>query len=283
MHGDVLPRQLLAQGMQFRGRRVPFVGPQGIFKPAVMSLPLSITTAPHGPYDDSFGADNLIHYKYRGDDPYHRDNVGLRKLMSMGAPLVYFHGVMRGRYLAVWPAFIVADDPAGLTFSVAVDEASGALPPVVEDPVSEQLAEDRSARRRYITATVRRRLHQRGFRERVLDAYRDQCALCRLRHRELLDAAHIVADVDVGGEPIVSNGLALCKIHHAAYDAFLLGIRPDYVVEIRVDILAEVDGPMLRHGLQGLHESQILLPRARDKRPDPDRLARRWERFRSAA
>lgn len=50
------------------------------------------------------------------------------------------------------------------------------------------------ARRKYITSSVRNRLHQRGFRERVLSAYKEQCALCRLRHRELLDAAHIIPD-----------------------------------------------------------------------------------------
>ena len=44
---DVLPRALLAQGFQFDGRRVPILGPQGIFKPAVLpEMPLSITTVP---------------------------------------------------------------------------------------------------------------------------------------------------------------------------------------------------------------------------------------------
>lgn len=280
IHGDVLPYRVLQKGLTFRGQRVPLLGPQGIFKPRIMSLPLSITTAPHGPYDDSFGADNLIHYKYRGQDPTHRDNVGLKQAMAMRTPLVYLHGIMRGRYLAIWPAFVVGADDATLTFSVEVDEARTALQ---VDPHDAANVAEESARRRYITSTVRRRLHQRGFRERVLDAYRDQCALCRLRHRELLDAAHIVPDAEEAGEPVVSNGLALCKIHHAAYDAFLLGISPDYKVAIRQDVLAEVDGPMLKHGLQGLHDSQILLPRSVDKRPDRDRLAARWKRFRDVA
>jgi len=122
-------------------------------------------------------------------------------------------------------------------------------------------------------------LHQRKFRERVLDAYREQCALCRLRHSELLDAAHIIPDGEPGGEPVVENGIALCKLHHAAFDGFFLGIRPDYVVEVRSDILLEDDGPMLRHGLQGLHGARILLPRSKKSRPSADRLEVRYDRF----
>ena len=43
-----------------------------------------------------------------------------------------------------------------------------------------------------------------------------RCALCRLRHQELLDAAHITPDSEAEGEPLVSNGVVLCKLHHAA-------------------------------------------------------------------
>lgn len=41
----------------------------------------------------------------------------------------------------------------------------------------------------------------------------------------LLDAAHIVSDGhETLGQPIVPNGLPLSKIHHAAFDAHLLGV-----------------------------------------------------------
>jgi putative restriction endonuclease len=134
------------------------------------------------------------------------------------------------------------------------------------------------SRRIYVTGTFRRRLHQRSFRERVLAAYRRQCALCRLRHEELLEAAHIIPDSE-NGEPVVSNGLSLCKIHHAAYDRRFIGVRPDRVVEVRADLLAEEDGPMLRHGLQGMHGQPIHVPRRQSDQPDPAALERRYERF----
>jgi predicted restriction endonuclease len=65
---------------------------------------------------------------------------------------------------------------------------------------------DLALRRQYAQATVRRRLHQPVFRERVLLAYSLQCALCGLRHPELLDAAHIKEDSE-GGQPVVPNGV----------------------------------------------------------------------------
>jgi putative restriction endonuclease len=277
-HGHVLSLDVLKQGFEFEGARVKLLGPQGIFKPAAAEIPLSITTAPQKrsgdrPYDDQWGADGL-QYRYRGDDPDHRENVGLRKAMSGRVPLIYFHGVVPGRYFASYPVFVVGDDRGRLTFTVAVDDSRYlSLEPGV---VAEAGAE---ARRAYITAVTRKRLHQDAFRVRVLAAYRQCCALCRLRHEELLDAAHIIPDSDPRGVPVVPNGIALCKLHHAAFDQQLIGIRPDGLVHVRADILEEIDGPMLIHALQGMHDKPIIVPKAARDRPNPDFLADRYAKF----
>ena len=202
--------------------------------------------------------------------------------MRLGVPLICFHGIVRGKYLAVWPVYIVGDDPGCLTFKVAVDDEQSARRLLSQAQPEFLAGEEPEARRIYITSTVRQRLHQRTFRERVLRAYREQCALCRLRHQELLDAAHIVPDTEPEGEPRVQNGLALCKLHHAAFDRHLLGVSPDYVIEIRQDILEEANGPLLKHGLQGIHQRQILLPVSPRLRPDRDLLSLRYEQFRKA-
>jgi putative restriction endonuclease len=145
----------------------------------------------------------------------------------------------------------------------------------------DELQEDAdSARRAYVTAVVRARLHQRAFRERVLRAYRRQCAFCRLRHEELLDAAHIVPDTEPAGEPVVRNGIALCTLHHAAFDRYFLGLRPDYVLEVRRDILDEHDGPTLVHALQALHGSRIIVPGQPELQPARELVELRYERFR---
>ena len=278
--GEVLPRSILAQGFVFEGTRVPLLGPQGIFKPGIMTqAPLSITTIPGGPYDDSMGSGGALRYRYRGTDPAHPDNRGLRRAMQEQRPLIYFYRVQPGQYLAAFPVFIVGDNPSALTFDVAVDD------PLVlaQAPEAESfVSEDRAAiRREYVTAIVRRRVHQQAFRARVIEAYRTHCALCRLRHQELLDAAHITADVAATGEPVVSNGLSLCKLHHAAFDRHFLTVRPDYTIEVSHSILEEEDGPMLLHGLQGLHNRPIFLPRESSLQPDRHRLEERYAVFRA--
>jgi putative restriction endonuclease len=58
-----------------------------------------------------------------------------------------------------------------------------------------------------------------------------------LKHRELLDAAHIIPDNLPEGKSTIENGLSLCKLHHSAYDAFIIGVTPDYIIQVRADIL----------------------------------------------
>lgn len=280
LHDDVLPRELLARGFTFHNERVPLLGPQGIFKPKVMRLPLSITTVADGPYTDSFDAGGLLSYKYRGRDPDHRENVGLRELMRLRIPLIYFHALVPGKYLAIWPVFVVGDEPSTLTFKVAVDDELSLRSLTKHRGWSVERSETEvEIRREYVTTLAKRRIHQGAFRERVISAYRQQCAFCRLKHEELLDAAHIIPDSDPEGEPVVSNGIALCKLHHAAFDKYFLSVRPDYIIEIRPDVLLESDGPMLKHGLQGMHELRIQIPSRESCQPDRKLLERRHQRF----
>lgn len=279
-----LSRDLLTRGFTYEGQRVPLMGPQGIFKPRLLpEIPLSITTVPivegeTRPYDDAFGPDGLLRYRYRGTNPAHHENVGLRLAMQRQMPLIYFHGIVPGLYVPEWPVYIVGDDPSHLTFTVSVEErrfaSLGSMPPD---------SEETDIRRRYATRVFRQRLHQREFRERVVHAYQHHCAVCRLRRNELLEAAHIVADADPLGVPSVPNGVALCTLHHAAFDRDVIGITPDYVVEVRPDVLSETDGPMLIHGLQGFHGARLLVPRNPRSQPDRELLETRYARFRRHA
>jgi len=230
LHGEVLNYGILRRGFAFEGKRIPLQTQRGIHKPAAMSVaPLTLTSTASGPYADAFGDDGLLRYAYCNGGPEHPDNRGLRRAMTDRLPLIYFHAVMKGEYLAAWPVFIVGDDPQRERVRVALDDARMAAGFGVSDA---QVAEDETAaRRRYITATFRHRLHQSGFRERVLRAYRSACAMCHFRHRELLE---------------------------------------------------EIDGPMLRHGLQELHGTRIQVPAARKAKPDRDRLNERYQIFMNA-
>ena len=194
--------------------------------------------------------------------------------MQRQTPLIYLHGIVQGLYEPAWPVFVVEDHPETLTFIVAIDDqVGGSTAWQFNDPAT------LTARRQYVTAVVRQRLHQRGFRERVLRAYQQCCAICRLRHDELLEAAHILPDGHPLGEPVVPNGLALCKLHHAAFDCLLLGITPDLEVRLHRELLAEHDGPMLEHGLRAFEGTKLSTPREPADTPDRDLLAARWKKF----
>jgi putative restriction endonuclease len=275
-HGEVFAWRDLQKGFEFDGTRIPLIGAAGIWKPQALTEPISITTSHRDPYGDELGPDGFLSYRYQGSEARAYDNEGLRRAMNLGLPLVYFEGVARGSYAAYWPVVIVADDPATKTFTVACEDVDlmqpGLAPTIVDD-----------VRRRYVTRLAMQRLHQAKFRQQVLIAYRRSCSVCHLRHEELLDAAHIVGDRHERGDPVVPNGLALCKIHHAAFDANILGVRPDYVVEIRSDVLAEIDGPMLKYGLQASHGERLLVPKSTAEQPDPERLEIRYDEFRRAS
>lgn len=272
--GDVLTRDLLESGFQFNGQKITLLGAKGIWKPKSMSYPLSITTISNGPYSDSYTDEGFLKYKYRGQDPDHLDNKGLRALISLQKPLIYFHSIVKGKYLATWPVYIINDNKKELVFTVAVDDIK------MVNKELQQVNEDATYyRRSYLTSNIQLRLHQRSFRERVLMAYSNQCALCKLRHIELLDAAHIIADKEDSGDPIVQNGLALCKIHHAAFDNHFIGINPDYIIKIRTDLLTETDGPMLKYGIQSLNNIQLILPNDKRNWPDRERLEIRFSAF----
>jgi putative restriction endonuclease len=276
-YGDEIPRSVLAAGFEFEGVRIPLVSPQGIFKPKIASLPLTIATTPNSPYNDSEPIEGVFSYQYRGTDPNHPDNVGLRQAMVSQTPLIYLYGITPGQYQAFWPVYVVGDSRETLTFSIAIDDVSSISN---EASLSPQGLE---ARREYITVLAKRRLHQHKFRNFVIREYRTQCALCRLGHSNLLDAAHIIEDSHADGAAVIQNGISLCKLHHAAYDANLLGISADYKITIREDVLAEVDGPVLEHGIKALHGNLLFLPRQKNSWPDPDRLEYRFQKFRAAS
>jgi hypothetical protein len=139
--GEMLPQPLLLHGFELDGLRVPLISQKGIFKPAELAeVPLSIRTPADGPYDDAFGADELLRYRYRGTDPQHRDNVGLRLAMTRKAPLVYLHGIVEGRYLAAWPVYIVGDDPASPSASSTTPRSTATSSPSAPPPPSRSAA-----------------------------------------------------------------------------------------------------------------------------------------------
>jgi putative restriction endonuclease len=113
----------------------------------------------------------------------------------------------------------------------------------------------------------------------LVKAYRERCGICSLRHVELLEASHILPDGHPEGKPVISNGIALCKLHHAAFDSNILGINPDYQINVREDILRETDGPMLLHGLQGVQGQKLQVPNVAEYKPNRGFLEIRYNEY----
>lgn len=250
--------------------RIPLLDTaRGIRNPRDFDSTLTIMTSVKSPYGaETISDEGLVRYAYQSRDG--GDNVKLRRAFENDEPLVYFQGVRPGAFVAHYPAFIVADDTGAREFLVALDESMKFF----GDPL--HMTNDE---RRYAERLVRQRLHQPAFRARVMYAYVTTCAVCDLKHADLLDAAHIISDSELSGLALVTNGIALCKIHHAAYDRNLLGITPDYEVRIDDDLLNEIDGPMLRHGLQDMHGRALRVPVKKIDRPSQDSLAVRFAEF----
>jgi putative restriction endonuclease len=283
---DHLTASELAPGFLFQGERIPLINPRrGIFKPRQMRYLLSIKTVfpkPGGKvwYDDQreahkqiFDGDETVDYAFMGQDPDAADNRALREAFENRIPVIYFLGIAPGRYQSILPTFISGWDGAALKarLAFATPDQDAMTPP------------ENALERRYALRTVKQRLHQVAFREAVIEAYRGRCALSGLPEPLLLDAAHIVADKDEKlGQPVVTNGIPLSKIHHAAFDAHLIGIDPDYRLHVSERLLVQNDGPML-DALKGLKGRTIYLPNRAQDSPDRDRLAQRFARFLAAA
>ena len=283
---DHLTANKLKPGFIFEGERIPFVNPQrGIFKPRQMQFLLSIKTVFPRPgsrvwYDDQrkvhrqiFEGNEVVEYAFMGRNPEAADNRWLREAFENQIPIIYFLGIAPSRYQAMVPAYIAGWDAKALKAHVAFGM------PDQETLVPPQNALERS----YALRTVKQRLHQGSFREAVINAYDGRCALSRIPEPLLLDAAHIIPDKDENlGQPIVPNGIPLSKIHHAAFDAHLIGIDPDYRLHVSDRLLDQNDGPMLE-ALKLLNDGTIHLPNRTEDWPDRDRLALRFEKFREVA
>lgn len=277
--GDETFRYETLADFHFGDLRLPLMDwGRGIRKPAGMQAALSFRTvytppSQVPPYADSEGSDGLLRYRFRGDARGSSENESLREAMRRGLPLIWFVGVSSGVYLPRYPVYLVAEEVN--QFVVALDQAQRRMHSVGGKVDADE--------REYAESITFRRLHQPLFRARVLAAYELRCAMCQLRHVSLLDASHILGDKHEMGQPVVPNGLALCKIHHAAFDQNILGISPDLRIAVRQDVLVEIDGPMLKHGIQALDGEKLHIPKERAAVPDRERLEIRFRAFSEAA
>jgi putative restriction endonuclease len=244
---------------------------KGIWNPNWLDATLSVLTTHDSEYSDEELGTGVWAYSYR-DGSVEGDNRKLRAAYDMGVDLVYFRPGLSGLYQPIFPVRVVENYP---------DKRQVILVRRDIDRVDWQDGQEESLRR-WAETTIMRRLHQDEFRKHVMRTYEGQCAVCNLKYESLLDAAHIDRDKSEHGEPHVNNGLALCGIHHRAYDTNLMGITPHGVVNVQKRLREDTDGPMLLHGIQEMHGRKLWLPRNVNDRPLHERLERRYREFKAA-
>ncbi len=220
-----------------------------------------------------FEGDDAIDYAFIGNDPNAADNQWLRAAYENRILVIYFLGISPGCYQAIVPVYVAGWDARALKARIVFGAQDQ------QELVASQDVQERG----YALRAVKQRLHQASFREAVISAFRGRCSLSGLPEKRLLDAAHIIPDANEQlGQPVVPNGLPLSKIHHAAFDAYLIGIVPDYRVHVSDRLLEQRDGKMLE-APKLLDGGKVHLPRRSVDHSDRDRLAQRFELFEKAA
>jgi len=143
--------------------------------------------------------------------------------------------------------------------------------------------DEMQAARRYDLVEIMRSFRDARFRPAVLRAYRYRCAVCGCALK-LIDAAHIVPKSYPQSSDDVTNGLALCRLHHGAYDNGLLGVRSDYRIMTNPTHEHHLSELRLDMGLEAFKVNlpdSISVPAAIEVRPEPNNLilglrARNW-------
>ncbi|MEO8217669.1 MAG: HNH endonuclease [Acidobacteriota bacterium] len=207
-------------------------GAQGVFKPKELSEPISIRSTLASPYMDEVIGGSQILYDFA---PAGRDyeNDGLKQCAERELPLVYLlqlKGKPKPEYEVFAPVYIAGWSDSDRQFLV---DLSGHRPEIVERH-SEALFQIAQLDKQYVVTQVERRLHQAKFRNQILQVYRERCAVCVLRLRPLLDAAHIIPDRDAKNTLNVNEGLSLCATHHRAFDARILRYDSEYRVRVEL-------------------------------------------------
>jgi putative restriction endonuclease len=146
------------------------------------------------------------------------------------------------------------------------------LQPDIADAVGLDLAEPASS-----AAADKKKVRDAAFRDSVLMAYGNRCALCRVKlHLGLtplavgVEAAHI-RWFAYDGPDHVTNGLALCAFHHKAFDLGAFTVQDDLAVSISAEVHGDGEDVLLRS-----KPLRVSPPPCEEDRPKPEFLA--WHR-----
>ena len=139
-----------------------------------------------------------------------------------------------------------------------------------DDVSDEDIALDIAEPRRFAVMSARRALRRVDFRDRVLAAYSHGCAMCGVQ-LDLLDGAHILPAVHPGSTDGTDNGVALCALHHRAFDRGLVTFT---IPEFRIHLNEHMRDALQEQGRAGGFKAfernlnrLLAVPRAERDRP----------------
>ncbi len=208
-------------------------------------------------------------YDMQDKDPGKPMSRLLHKAHLEQTPLIYLQGIAPALYVSHFPVYVAEWHERAGSADIAMGLPSTDPRDLIAPAVEQQ---------GYTQRLSKARLHQAQFRKNVLGAYGKQCALTRIKSPELIVAAHIIPDAE-GGEPVVQNGLCLSQLHHAAFDAHLIGIDPDYRIHIARRLHMAGGNAFVKSSFENLAGRQIALPQKSSQRPRPESLAVRFAQF----
>lgn len=273
--GDAVPASELTRGFTAGDRQVKLVHwGRGIFKPEELTDgPLTLVSSLTSRYEDKRLEGDMLLYDY-ASKAFEWANEGLKKLKQLGRPVILLEQVKKKpnpEYMIFAPVSILDFDDHARTFRLGLIEAQVDAPGLAAVPTPGAFV------KAYAKTMVQARLHQARFRKDTLTAYADQCAICELRERPLLDAAHIMPDRLPDSVPEVRNGLAMCPTHHRAFDQDFLTITEQYKVVVQRERLRHLHSAATARMLLDFDQRTIVLPRDRGSWPAPEFLRRRVE------
>jgi putative restriction endonuclease len=115
-----------------------------------------------------------------------------------------------------------------------VPEEAAILTKLSEDPdevADKDIYDEVAEKRKFAVLSTKRALRALDFGRRVLGAYGHQCAMCGMQLR-LIHGAHILPAAHEDSTDQTSNGVALCALHHRAYDRALVTFDPLFKVNV---------------------------------------------------
>lgn len=275
---ELLTHKELMEGFSWHGHRFRLTHQsQGIWKPQPFAAALTFKTAAptpgkEAPYADRIDDSGLLRYKFSETKKWAND--AMKVAAQRRYPLAWLVGIKSTPstlfYYARFPAYIVDIDNRNTEFIIAINETT---------PSSSDHKDSGKIEKKYVSRWTKERIHQHDFREHVLSAYQISCAVCDLPHAQLLEASHIIADSKEAGVPEVSNGLALCRLHHTAYDRHLLGIDADRRIHVATRAKS-IETARLQTGLLRFEGHSLThVPVSKQMHPDGDRLAEHFDDF----